>query len=425
MSLRTVFHKWIFQKASALAPLYMGGLGPAIWSPNTFESYAKEAYYRNVISYRCIDEISKCVASVNWKLMKSKGGDRTEVDTHPVLELFERPNPYESFQYYMLKLTAFLVLGGTVYTERISPTTGPNRKIPMELYAHRPDIVQINVNKNTGLLDSYTVMLNGKKMVFEIDPITQQGDLMQIKLLDPLDPWHGSAPTRSASYEIDSHNEAISWNKSLLENQARPGLVMSFDKESNISTDEFDKLERLLAQKMSGSLNAGKNMLITGGIADIKELGLSPKEMDWLEGNNATARNICLGYGVPPQLIGIPGDNTYNTYREARMAFWESTVVWYLTLVAGEWNNWFFEREEGLKLIPDLDSHPAFEPRRADLWKRLEAATDMTINEKRRAKGMDDIEGGDVLLVPANMLPLGEEPDLDEGEPNDDDEDDE
>ncbi|MCE9566349.1 MAG: phage portal protein, partial [Planctomycetes bacterium] len=37
---------------------------------------------------------------------------------------------------------------------------------------------------------------------------------------------------------------------------------------------------------------------------------------------------------------------------------------------------------------------------------RINAAEYMTINEKRRAMGMDDYEGGDVILVPFNDIPL-------------------
>jgi phage portal protein BeeE len=34
------------------------------------------------------------------------------------------------------------------------------------------------------------------------------------------------------------------------------------------------------------------------------------------------AREIALALGVPPMLLGIPGDNTYSNYQEATRSFW-------------------------------------------------------------------------------------------------------
>jgi len=56
-------------------------------------------------------------------------------------------------------------------------------------------------------------------------------------------------------------------------------------------------------------------------------MSLSPAEMDFIEAKNAAAREIALAFGVPPMLLGIPGDNTYSNYREANLAFWKQTVL--------------------------------------------------------------------------------------------------
>jgi phage portal protein BeeE len=49
-------------------------------------------------------------------------------------------------------------------------------------------------------------------------------------------------------------------------------------------------------------------------------MGLSPKDMDFVEAKNGAARDIALAFGVPPMLLGIPGDNTYANYQEANRA---------------------------------------------------------------------------------------------------------
>ncbi len=82
----------------------------------------------------------------------------------------------------------------------------------------------------------------------------------------------------------------------------------------------------MVSENFTGSVNAGKPMILEGGL-DWKEISLSPKDMDFIEGKNSAARDIALAFGVPPQLLGIPGDNTYSNLVEARTALWEQTII--------------------------------------------------------------------------------------------------
>jgi Phage portal protein/Glycosyl hydrolase 108 len=43
-----------------------------------------------------------------------------------------------------------------------------------------------------------------------------------------------------------------------------------------------------------------------------KTCAATPKDMDFIEAKNVAAREIALAIGVPPMLLGIPGDNTYS-----------------------------------------------------------------------------------------------------------------
>ena len=70
-----------------------------------------------------------------------------------------------------------------------------------------------------------------------------------------------------------------------------------------------------------------------GGL-DWKPLSLTPKDMDFIEAKNSAAREIALALGVPPMLLGIPGDNTYSNYQEAQRTFWRQTVLPLVTRTA-------------------------------------------------------------------------------------------
>ncbi len=121
---------------------------------------------------------------------------------------------------------------------------------------------------------------------------------------------------------------------------------------------------------------------------DWKPLSLSPKDMDFIEAKNAAAREIALAVGVPPMLLGIPGDNTYSNYQEAQRAFWRQTVLPIVQRTAKALSAWLAPAYGGaLELRPDLDQVEALVPEREALWARLNASTFLTRDEKREAAG--------------------------------------
>jgi len=145
-------------------------------------------------------------------------------------------------------------------------------------------------------------------------------------------------------------------------------------------------------------------MLLEGGLA-WQQMGMSPVDMQIIETKYSSARDVALALGVPPQLIGIPGDNTYANYAEARLAFWEDTVIPLIDMIADDWNAWLADAE-GINLRPNLDMVPAIADKRRTLWDMADKATDLTINERRDMKGYEPIQGGDVLLVASSGIPL-------------------
>jgi phage portal protein BeeE len=135
------------------------------------------------------------------------------------------------------------------------------------------------------------------------------------------------SPLEAASRSIDTHNAASAWNKAMLDNAARPsGALVFAASEEHLTTEQFDRLKSELETKFQGAANAGRPMVLEGGL-DWKEMGFSPKDMEFIEAKNASAREVALAFGVPPMLLGIPGDNTFANYAEANRVFWRQSVV--------------------------------------------------------------------------------------------------
>ena len=117
-------------------------------------------------------------------------------------------------------------------------------------------------------------------------------------------------------------------------------------------------------------------------------MSLSPKDMDFIEAKHTAAREIALALGVPPMLLGIPGDNTYSNYQEATRSLWRQTVLPLATRTAKALSTWLSPAYGApLELRPDLDAIEALSPEREALWSRIDKATFLTPNEKRTAVG--------------------------------------
>jgi HK97 family phage portal protein len=397
----------IFRKESKVARLAVTrGVGGQKWTERRYETFAREAYMRNVVAFRCVYEIATSVSAAGWEVYKvGSGGVRAQVQDHWLNDLIVRANPGQSFPTLLTYSISYLLLSGDGFMERVALEWGPNGGTVKELYALRPDKMKLMFSG--GKLSSYRYSESGGEGAdFPVDALTGQSDLLHIKLFNPLDADLGMSLMHPTGREIDTSNEAINWNKSLLENQGRPGLV--FTVVGNLSEDQWDDLERQLEGR-TGAEGAGKNIIIEGERGtSVTPYNFSPAEMDWLEGNRDTSRRICYGFGVPPVLMGIPGDSTYNNQKEARQAFWDTTVLYYLNLYRAEMNNWLMLRDQKMLLDYSLDDVPAMEYRRTTKWERAEKSDFLSINEKRELAGYESWgEEGDVILVPATMIPLG------------------
>ncbi len=203
---------------------------------------------------------------------------------------------------------------------------------------------------------------------------------------------------RAASYSIDQHNQAGAWNQALLQNGARPsGAIIVNNAQGYLNDQQFRNLKNMVDEVYTGAQNAGRPMLLEGGL-EWKEMSLSPKDMDFVECKNSAARDIALALGVPPQLLGIPGDNTYSNLQEARLAMWEQTILPAVESVIEHLGNWLCPMyEKSLKLSYDINNISALSAKRDEVWNRVEKCNFLTINEKRKAVGLGEITGGDQL----------------------------
>ena len=223
----------------------------------------------------------------------------------------------------------------------------------------------------------------------------------------------------AAAIEVDQHNMAGKHNINLLSNGARPSGAVVFKPQDdsgisvNLSESQRQQLLTDLNNRFSGTANAGRPMLLEGDF-DWKEMGLSPKDMDFINLKHMAATDIAMCFGVPSQLVGVPDAQTYANVAEARLALYEETIIPHLRKIESDLNEWLVPMfGESLEFCFDIDKIPALAERTKRTYENITSAVRegiMTRNEAREHIGLSPIDGADELYISANLFPIGEEP---------------
>jgi hypothetical protein len=109
--------------------------------------------------------------------------------------------------------------------------------------------------------------------------------------------------------------------------------------------------------------------------------------MDFAETKASAAREIALAFGVPPLLIGLPGDNTFRNYEEANRAFWRQTIIPLVRRMQKAFHAWAQPGFSPFRLDYDADRIDALAKERALEWSRIGSAAFLTVDEQREAAG--------------------------------------
>jgi HK97 family phage portal protein len=281
-------------------------------------------------------------------------------------------------------LYGFLLLSGNAYLEAVPSGSA----LPGELHVLRPDRMSL-VPGADGWPVAYDYAVGGRTHRFSM--LDGPPAICHIRAFHPQDDHYGFSPMQAAAVAVDVHNSASAWSKALLDNAARPSgaiVYRGLDGQGNLSADQYDRLVSEMESHHQGARNAGRPMLLEGGL-DWKPMGFSPSDMEFQKTKEAAAREIAVAFGIPPMLMGIPGEATYANYQEAHRAFFRLTVLRLASKVTAALSHWMSGfTGEAVELRPDLDQVPALAAERDQQWVRVGAADFLTVAEKRVLLGL-------------------------------------
>ena len=386
--------KWFGRKAAREAgrPFLLAGLplrfGDALEErPANYEARVRAAYLANPVAQRAVRLVAESVA---WAPVYA-------LDDEENRPRFERAGPRPTPGNGVVSLLApslletvatQLLLHGNAFVRVVQDAVAQ----PAELVALRPERVRIEAD-GRGWPAAYLYRVgpstgSGSTSRFEaVDALGRPG-VIHLKTVHPLDDHYGLGCLGAAAAAVELHGLAARWHRALLANAARPSGALVYDPPDGaaLSGEQFARLKDELAAQFSGAANAGRPLLLDGGLK-WQALSLTPADMDMAALKAGAARDIALAFGVPPMLLGLPGDATYANYREANRALWRLTVLPMAERILRAIGDALAAWRPGLRLAIDIDQVTALAEDRERLWRQIRAADFLSEEEKREMLG--------------------------------------
>lgn len=320
-----------------------------------------------------------------------------EIVEHPFLTLMQQVNEFMN-QFDLLE-SLFLAqeITGNAYWHIVKQ---PPMDTPTEIWPLLPQYIKI-IPSRKKFIERYEYSISPTEKHL-INP----EDMVHFKYISLKDVFYGYGPLQASILAADLSTSMNEYETNLFLNRAHPDWALTMPAESGKPTpDQRKRTEEEWNKKYRGTKKGGKLAFLFGG-AELKQLSLSPKDMAFLQGRKATLKEIAAIFGVPLSKLTTEDVNRANA-EAGDYSYMKDTILPRLRRVEQKLNE---------KLLPMFDERLfcAFDnPVPEDKEFHLKETTELlkvgykTINEVRQEDGLDEVDYGNLPLLPMNIQPLG------------------
>jgi HK97 family phage portal protein len=378
-----------------------------------FETFAQQGFARNELVWACITKKAGELPQSTMRVYPDPRGEGEAIEEHRLRRLLEEPNEVTNEHEFWALQVVYKDLAGSTFTLVERARDGG----PAALWPLRPDLVRVQPSTTDPRVWRWLYCPDPMNPEWQI-PVAQE-DMIRVRYPNPLDAYFGAAPLRPAARATSLANGATEYVSDLLRNQAIPGIVIESQDAVNEQIADRLKLRWKLA---FGGRRRGEPAVLQKGMK-VQTVGLNLTQLEFPDLRTISESRICMALHVPPILVGAKvglDRSTFANYGEARVSFWEETIMpdqdHYLAAfrkrligsVTGVGRRRVFLRWDNSGVLALRESE-------GSKWERATVALragGITVNDFRRTVGLPPVEGGDVFLTPAGVLPteLGARP---------------
>jgi HK97 family phage portal protein len=285
----------------APVPLASRMLQLPLFHPNTAETQMR-AYGAVGTLFAIVHRLSEATSQVDWHLYRTTSDGRrryegeetrTEVTRHAALDLWTRPNPWQTRQEFVEATEQHLELTGegwwVVARDERFPAAGP-----LELWGVRPDRMT-PVPHRTRFLSGYVYTgPDGEQVPLQLD------EVIQIKLPNPLDPYRGLGPVQAVLVDLDAARYSAEWNRNFFLNSAEPGGII--EAPDKLTDDEFTEFTERWREQHQGVSGAHRVAILEK--MKWVDRSISQRDMQFVELRKVAREVIREAFGIHGHMIG-------------------------------------------------------------------------------------------------------------------------
>ena len=392
---------------------------------NDVRATAAWSYYKQVATVRdAVDTGANNYQTVPYGVMDTETGEiHSKVDPSikatRVLSLLEDPNQDKTESEMKRCFYSSYSVTGNLF---ILATFTDTSEDPKELYYINSRAISFTTDAHN-LVSSYQItsgpfigtyyreedLLNNRvTFVAEDKDLGVRQELWHIKTFAPEDMLGnpmGLSPLSSLFYELEQLVALSLNNNALLRNGMRPGLALTTHKPDGefetLSEDQIQLIKESAVSLYGGPNNTG-NVMILDGISQVTELALKNRDMQFLEMYRECIMQVYRNLNIPLPFVN-QDSQTYSNYAEAKLSFYDMSIIPFATIVAEELDRFlmpYYDDTGRYKLVIYKEGIPIVEELRKEKEDQLR-----TLNERRAAIGLEPLDSN-FITVGASPIQL-------------------
>jgi len=378
----------------------------------TLTTYLSLVYYENTgIVSTAIDMLAKGFISLTPMLYNKE--TKEYITSHPILDLLETPNADQTKAEVFGAYSRFYDITGNSYLMCTCSMSGE----VLELFYVSPISISVYSNPKDMFPAYYIYQSDSETIKFDREEGVDGFRYINRNNGTYRELWHtrdfntrgllGLSKLNSIVLEITQILNSNKHNNSLLENGVRSSGLLSLD--PTLTQDQSMKAINTIKEQNSGSDNSGRMIIAPAGKIDFKEFSMSLKDMDFKDLKIEIKKDIALRLDIPLALIDTSGQS-YNNLTEAKLSLYDNAILPNAKRFYKELSSFLctkYKDLQGYELTFNILEIPAIKQREIKNLEVLKNMGILTINEMRQKIEYEDIEGGDVLYIPLNLVPAG------------------
>ena len=395
MKIVTIIQRMFRRSAPVLAPVGVGPTGSLMYvnaSPQLAEKIAAV--------YSCVKLISESIAKIplEYKRYNKYGKYFVRDYSSPLYDILNvRPNEKMSAYDFMRGLWVKVLMEGNGYV-----------LIRRDIYGKVDDLVLLNSVTYDAPTNTYSVndYVNG------IVGTYMSGDIIHIRNLGFGDGLTGESTIRMAARVIGVSASADRELTEVFDAGGRQrGIITGGDSGQMGFAAQKDTQVAKQAASMAERLRSGERIIPMPGDMKFTPFQMTPADIQLLDNKRFTVKEIGRFFRVSPSLLYEDGGNTYTNAEMSPVVFLNTTLSPLLTQLEQEFMHKLISKENRAYYRITFDRDVMYN---TDLTTKTNRQRGMletgikTVNELRRDEGMPAIEGGDVPMISANLVPLKE-----------------